>query len=287
MRGRDVVVIGASAGGVEALGELVRGLPAGLPVGVLIVVHTPADSARRLPDVLSRYGPLPAAYAVCGQRLTPGLLTVAPPGQHLVLTAGQVLRLHRGPLVHRTRPAIDTLLHSAARVCGGRTIAVILSGLLRDGADGAAAVAAAGGSVLVQDPLDARRPGMPTAALHRVPDAAVWPAAKLGRAITDLLDAARPTPTGAVLAPPAPPEHGDPSGIDAALWTAVSQLQAHAAAQQGFLRQLDRTGPLALVVRKRAARTLHAAQVITDHVIPVFEPEAGRCEAPGSAPTSP
>ncbi|MDR7275906.1 chemotaxis protein CheB [Catenuloplanes atrovinosus] len=267
MPGSDLVVIGASAGGLEALRGLLGGLPAGLPAGVIIVVHTGSHAAGRLPDVLARAGPLPAAYAVSGQRLTPGLLTVAPPGQHLVLTAGRVLRLHRGPLVHHTRPAIDPLLHSAAGVCGDRVIAVMLSGRLHDGADGAAAVAAAGGIVLVQDPAEAQSPGMPRATLARVPGAAVWPAAKLGGAIADALDTD--------VAPGTPARvPGGVEEIDEALWTAVSRLQSHAAAQQRLLQRLDPAGGVAAEARARAARALHAAQVIADRVMPFFEPGA-------------
>lgn len=264
MSGRDVVLIGASAGGIDALRQLLAGLPAGLPASVLVVLHTPPTSTYQLPDILARFGPLPAAYAVPGQRLTPGLVTIAPPRKHLVLTAGNVLRLHAGPPVHRYRPAIDPLLHSAARTCGARVVAVVLSGQLRDGADGAAAVAAAGGTVLVQDPADARSPGMPRATLDQVPDATAWPAAKLGPAIADLLE----VPAGDL-----PPRVRDPAGgIDDALWTAVTQLYSHAAAQQTLRERLDESSPLAAQSDARAAHALRAAQLITDHVLPLFPP---------------
>ncbi|WP_051764768.1 chemotaxis protein CheB [Saccharothrix syringae] len=274
---RDVVLIGASAGGFGALRRLLGGLPAGLPASVLIAVHTAQNSKIRLPDALARFGPLPAAYAVPGQRLTPGLLTVAPAGQHLIVTAGDTLRLHRGPRVHHARPAVDVLLRSAAHACGDRTVAVVLSGCLRDGAEGAAAVAAAGGVVLVQDPADAREPGMPTATLDRVPDATAWPAVKLGPAIADLLDLAIPPgPAGA---------HRPVDGIDEALWTAVSRLHAHAAAQQRLRQCFDATSPLAARFQARAAHTTHAAQLITDHVLPIFQPEAHR-RKPSPAPSA-
>jgi two-component system chemotaxis response regulator CheB len=227
-------------------------------------VHTRAGAAR-LPDVLARFGPLPAAYAVSGQRLTPGLVTVAPPGQHLVITGGEVLRLHCGPLVHGTRPAIDPLLHSAADVCGNRVTAVVLSGLLHDGASGAAAVSAAGGSVLVQDPADARSPAMPRAALDQVPGAGVWPAAKLARAVAEQVAAAE-SPT---IAPEFRPSRAE--GVDEALWLAVSQLQIHAAAQQRLEQRLNASSPIAAQTRTSAARALHAADLITRHVLPLFQ----------------
>ena len=262
---RHVVIIGASSGGIAALRPLLAGLPAALPASVLVVVHTRAGNVVRLPDVLARFGPLPAADAVSGQRLTPGLVTVAPPGQHLVITGGGVLRLHRGPLVHNSRPAIDPLMHSAAGVCGHRVTAVVLSGLLRDGADGAAAVSAAGGSVLVQDPADARSPAMPRATLDRVPDAGIWPAAKLGWAIAEQVA----TPTPPALAPNSRPSHAE--GVDEALWLAVAQLQAHAAVQQRLEQRLRASGPAAAQTRASAARVLHAADLITRHVLPAFQ----------------
>jgi two-component system, chemotaxis family, protein-glutamate methylesterase/glutaminase len=261
---RDVVIIGASAGGIPALRLLLAGLPAGLPASVLVVVHTRAGTDR-LPDVLARFGPLPAAYAVSGQRLTPGLVTVAPPGQHLVITGGEVLRLHPGPLVHGTRPAIDPLLHSAAEVCGNRVTAVVLSGLLRDGAHGAAAVSAAGGSVLVQDPADACSPAMPRAALDRVPGAGVWPAAKLGWAIAEQVAAPAPP----AIAPQFQPPYV--KGIDEALWLAVSQLQMHAAAEQRLEQRFNASSLIAAQTRTSAARALHAADLITRHVLPLFQ----------------
>jgi two-component system chemotaxis response regulator CheB len=200
-----------------------------------------------------------------GQRLTPGLITVAPPGQHLIITGGDVLRLHRGPVVHGTRPAIDPLLYSAAEVCGNRVTAVIVSGQLRDGAAGAAAVSAAGGSVLVQDPADARMPAMPRAALDLVPGAGVWPAAKLGQAIAEQVTA----PAQAATVPPFQPPSAE--GVDEALWLAVSQLQAYAAAQQRLEQRFNASGPIAAQTRANAARALHAADLITRVVLPTFQ----------------
>lgn len=179
-----------------------------------------------------------------------------------------MLRLHCGPVVHGTRPAIDPLLHSAADVCGNRVTAVVLSGLLRDGAAGAAAVSAAGGSVLVQDPADARIPAMPLAALDRVPSAGVWPAAKLGRVIAEQVAAAAPS----TIVPEFWPSSVE--GVDEALWLAVSQLQAHAAAQQRLGQRFNTSGPIAARSRANAARALHAADLITRLVLPAFKPDA-------------
>jgi len=273
MGDRDVVVIGGSAGGIEALRRIVAGLPAGLAASVLIVVDTGERSRARLPDLLGRQGPLPAAYAVSGQRLTPGLITVAPPGQHLIVTAGEILRLHSGPLVHRARPAIDPLMASAARVCGRRVIAVVLSGGLHDGSAGAAAVAAAGGAVLVQEPGDARHPTMPAQARSHVPEALVWPAAKLGPAIADLVGAPDPAPAQAV-----DPSAARADGLNDALWVAVARLQAHAAAQRRLQERLDPACPLTAQARSQADRALHAADLIVSHVLPIVRsaPDHGR-----------
>ncbi|QFZ19602.1 chemotaxis protein CheB [Saccharothrix syringae] len=263
MAGHDVVVIGASAGGLTALRRLLADLPAGLPASVLVVVHTTDRTRSRLAEVLADQGRLPAAYAVPGQRLTRGLLTVAPPGQHLVVTADDTLRLTRGPLVHRTRPAVDPLLNSAAEVCGPRVLAVVLSGLLQDGAEGAAAVAAAGGAVLVQDPADAHSPDMPRATLARVPHAGVRPAARLGSAIADLV--------GAV--PPEVARRAEQAeDVEEALRLAVSQLRTHAAAQYRLQRRFDDTGPLVARFVARAARAQQAADLIASQVVPLYQP---------------
>ncbi|WP_433064038.1 chemotaxis protein CheB [Dactylosporangium sp. CS-033363] len=265
MPGRDVVVIGASAGGLGALRQLVAGLPAGLPASVLIVVHTRQSTTSRLPQILAGRSPLPAAHAVSGQALTRGVLTIAPPGHHLVVAGDDQLRLHRGPLVHHTRPAADPLLHSAAAVCGRRVIAVLLSGQLRDGAAGAAAVAAAGGTVLVQDPAEAPYPDMPRATLARVPGAATWPAEKLGPAIADLVASSAPA---RVAPPPFPPRV---HGIDDALWLAVARLHAHAAAQHRLEEILDFDSPLIAEAQNRAADARRAAEIITTHVLPHYQ----------------
>jgi two-component system chemotaxis response regulator CheB len=126
-----------------------------------------------------------------------------------------VLRLHHGPLVHGTRPAIDPLLHSGAYVCGNRVTAVVLSGPLRDGASGTATVSAAGGNVLIQDPADARSPAMPRAALDQVPGAGVWPAAKLGRAVAEQVAAPAPSTIAPEFRPSCAEGVGDPlvSGV--------------------------------------------------------------------------
>ena len=190
--GHGVLAIGGSAGGIEALVQLVARLPADLPAVVLVTVHVGANSRSSLPRVLAQAGRLPAAHARHGELLRPGRIYVAPPDLHLLAAAG-VARLSSGPRVNRHRPAVDMMFASAARWGGDRVVATVLSGVLDDGAVGAALVAWAGGRVLVQDPADALFDSMPRAAASAVPAAvaasAVDLADMIGKTFEDLLGA--------------------------------------------------------------------------------------------------
>jgi two-component system chemotaxis response regulator CheB len=174
----DVIGIGASAGGVEALRAMVACLPAGLPAAVLVVLHIPAKAPSALSQILSRSGPLPAVEAAHGETLRPGVIYVARADRHLLVRDGHV-HLSCDPPVNGHRPAVDPLFHSIARSAGPRGVAVVLSGNRDDGAAGAAAVALHGGRVLVQSPEEAQFPSMPRAVLRRVAGAAVARAADL------------------------------------------------------------------------------------------------------------
>jgi two-component system chemotaxis response regulator CheB len=164
MQGHDIVVIGASAGGVEALASLVRTLPGDIPAALFVVLHVPPDSTSNLPHILMHSGSLPAAHAVDGEPISSGRIYVAPPDRHLVIEPGYV-RVTRGPRENRARPAVNPLFRSAARVYGPRVVSVVLSGALDDGTAGAIAVKRQGGISVVQEPEDALFPGMPTSAI--------------------------------------------------------------------------------------------------------------------------
>ena len=160
MAGHDIIVVGASAGGVEALSQLVRGLPRDLPAALFIVLHISPHGPSILPEILSRAGKIPAAHAVDGEAIKHGRIYVAPPDQHLLIEDSYVHVVH-GPKENRHRPAVDPMFRSAALVYGPRVIGVVLTGALDDGAAGMHFVKTRGGISVIQDPEEALYPGMP------------------------------------------------------------------------------------------------------------------------------
>jgi two-component system chemotaxis response regulator CheB len=157
---RDLIVIGASAGGVDALRRIVRQLPADLPAAVLVVLHIWPESPSFLPEILNHAGSLPAVHPYDGEALEYGRIYVAPPDFHLIIEPG-VVRVIRGPKENRHRPAVDPLFRSAAAVYRRRVAACVISGSLDDGVAGSIAVRRHGGVVIVQDPAEAAHRGMP------------------------------------------------------------------------------------------------------------------------------
>jgi two-component system, chemotaxis family, protein-glutamate methylesterase/glutaminase len=182
---RDIVTIGASAGGVEALIGLFEKLPAGLPAVIAVVIHRHPQRVSQLVDVLSRHSVLPVLEPRDGEAIREGHIYLAPRDYHLLLDRTRVT-LDAGPKQHRTRPAVDPLFQSAARVFGPRVVGVLLSGGGADGVDGLIAIKAAGGVSLAQHPAEAKNPSMPWHAINEDDVDAVLPLAGLADAIVML-----------------------------------------------------------------------------------------------------
>jgi two-component system chemotaxis response regulator CheB len=180
----DIVVIGASAGGVEAIGAIVADLPSNLRASVLVVLHL-AKGRSMLPDILSRAGRLPAVHPEDGDPLEYGRIYVARPDYHLLVEPGRVRVVH-GPTENGCRPAVDPLFRSAARAYGPRVVGIVLTGALDDGTAGLAAVKEAGGVAIVQDPNEAFAPSMPRSARALVDVDHVLPVREMALLISEL-----------------------------------------------------------------------------------------------------
>jgi two-component system chemotaxis response regulator CheB len=160
MAHRDLVVIGASSGGVEALMTLLGGIPDGFPAAIFVVLHVRPDAPSQLPAILNRAGHLPASHAVDGEPIRRGRVYVAPPGMQTYVHRGRI-SVQRGPAENLYRPAIDPLFRTAAHHYGPRVIGVVLTGAMDDGSAGLLAVKRGGGLAVVQDPADAAFSAMP------------------------------------------------------------------------------------------------------------------------------
>lgn len=191
-----LVVVGASAGGVEALRELVGHLPSDFPGCVLVVLHLPPGGHSALPAILDRSGPLPARAAQDGDPLEAGTVLIGVPDHHLVVLSDSVT-LTRGPHENGHRPAIDVLFRSAARHHGGRVTAVVLSGSLDDGAAGMVAVRRRGGQGVVQDYDEALYAAMPRAAATAGGIEHMLPVAKIPQLLGELIAKGARDPVGA------------------------------------------------------------------------------------------
>jgi len=163
----EAVVIGASAGGVQALSALSAALPADLRVPCFVVIHLPRESPSLLPEIFSAHCKRPVGEAQDKEPVQAGTVYIAPPDYHLLLDRGPTLALSTDELVHYSRPSIDVLFESAADVYGKGLLGIILTGWNQDGADGLEAVHRAGGLTIVQNPDTAEAPVMPQAALAR------------------------------------------------------------------------------------------------------------------------
>jgi two-component system chemotaxis response regulator CheB len=186
MSRRDVVVIGGSAGGQQALTTIIRQLPSSLPDCLLVVLHSPSNGPGVLSDIRGRSTKLPVSFANTGDLVEPGRIYVARPNFHLVVTSSGSLKVVYGPRENGFRPAIDPLFRTASREFGSRTIGVVLSGALGDGTYGLSVVKHNGGVAIVQDPEDAIIPTMPLNAIQSVDVDHVLPARDIGATIERL-----------------------------------------------------------------------------------------------------
>ncbi len=192
MSGHDIIVVGASAGGVETLCQLVCRLPQDLPSAVFIVLHVPAHGKSVLPKILNRvmekqHGKLSlqAHHPTDGELIQPGQIYVAPPDKHLLIKDG-CIHLARGPRENSHRPAVDPLFRTAARTYKARVVGVVLSGLLDDGTAGLAAIKQCGGIAIAQDPEEALYSGMPRSAIENVDVDYIQKVADISKTLTRL-----------------------------------------------------------------------------------------------------
>jgi two-component system, chemotaxis family, protein-glutamate methylesterase/glutaminase len=206
-----VVAAVASAGGVEALTEFVSFLPADFPAAVLVVLHIPPAGPSVLPRILGRAGKLPARHPKDGDRLAAGVITVAPPDRHLVVSKGHVLLL-TGARENGHRPSADVLLRSVAQEFGNRAAGVVMSGSMDDGAAGLRAVRIANGLALVQDPREAAFPSMPSAAIAEAHPQFVGPVAALVKRLCEWVAQLPEDSPGSDIRPP-DPHAGEPTAL--------------------------------------------------------------------------
>lgn len=186
MRIVDAVVIGASAGGIDALSALLPALRVGTAAAVLVVLHTPRQRPSLLADILKHKCALPVREAVDKEPVEAGTVYLAPPDYHLLVDAGPCIALSIDEPIHYSRPSIDPLFESAADVYRQRLLGIILSGANDDGASGLAAVHRAGGMTWVQDPVTAPSPTMIRAALALTPSATVLTLAQMCKQLSAL-----------------------------------------------------------------------------------------------------
>ncbi|WP_426061717.1 chemotaxis protein CheB [Hymenobacter sp. B1770] len=188
---RDIIVIGASSGGITALLELVKSLPKDFPAPIFVVQHLPPDSPSILAPMLNTVSSLEVKHPEDGEKFEPGTIYVAPPDHHLLIE-GDHVNITRGPKENRFRPSVDALFRSAAYSFGSRVIGVVLTGYLDDGTSGLWSVQRMGGLAVVQDPHDALSPAMPANALEYVKADYVVPLAEMAALLVQL--ATKPAP---------------------------------------------------------------------------------------------
>ena len=256
---RDIVVIGASAGGFEALSELLGALPFGLGAAILIVLHTSPDSPGNTADILERVGRLPVVHPHDGDDIVHGCVMVAPPDHHLIVD-GSTVRLVRGPKENGVRPAVDPLFRSAVRSYGPRVVGVLLSGALDDGTQGLSEIKQGGGLAVVQDPREAAFPCMPLSGLCHVAVDHVLPVKGIAELLIRLGDAGSDDMEGAESLQPSD-ESADPEvlqGVHDATPAAFTCPECG-----GALRDASREGVVRYVCH--VGHAYNADSLLTEH----------------------
>lgn len=202
MAKRDIIAIGGSAGSTEPLKQLLSGLPEDFPGSVFVTTHLPSTHESYLPELLGGRTKIPVGAAVDGQPIETGHVYLAASDRHLLLI-DHTLRLGLGPRENMSRPSIDPMFRSAALAFGSRAVGVVLSGMLNDGASGLYAIKQAGGTAIVQHPLDARSGEMPRAAMEATEVDFVAGAADLAEIVVRVASSdagpSQPTPDGLAL----------------------------------------------------------------------------------------
>ena len=191
----EAIVVGTSAGGVQALSELLPALPAGAKAAVFVVLHLPRDRPSLLVEVFSHKCALAVSEAADKEPVAPGTVYFAPPNYHLLIDRGPQLALSADEPVHHSRPSIDVLFESAAEVYRDRLLGVILTGANEDGAAGLAAVHDAGGVTVIQEPRSAQSSHMVLSALQRQSPDLVLPLPKIAELFGSLALCASPLRT--------------------------------------------------------------------------------------------
>jgi two-component system, chemotaxis family, protein-glutamate methylesterase/glutaminase len=233
-----IIVIGASAGGIQAIARILNDLPAGFAAPVLVVQHLGRRVPSYLPEILARTTLLPVSHPHDGELIEPGRVYVAPPDRHMLVRSGAI-RLSCGPEENYARPAIDVLFRSAAIAYGSRVVGVVLTGYLCDGAAGLLAIKALGGVSIVQDPDEASIPSMPLAALAKAPVDYRRSLPEIGPLLIDL-----------VADPPSEDRHG-PTSME------LENRIAGELGTDGDLRELLRRGTPTPLVCPMCSTTLH------------------------------
>ncbi|WP_413674060.1 chemotaxis protein CheB [Massilia cellulosiltytica] len=181
LRGRrfEAVVIGGSAGGVDALVTLLPAIPAAYSLPVFCILHMPGDRESRLAELFDERLPVRVKEAADKEEIVPGTVYFAAPGYHLSVERDRTFSISCEPPVHFARPAIDVLMESSADAYGPALAGILLTGANHDGADGMARIRARGGFTVVQDPADAQVPTMPVTAINRCKPNLILPLARI------------------------------------------------------------------------------------------------------------